>query len=80
MGDAFSALADYAGYYRAIATVLRAAVSSMKSTEAREELASLASDYENLASYVESSQSCEPPRGLASGSPGALSESLPPAQ
>jgi hypothetical protein len=56
MPDEFAALADR---YREIANVVRAAVPAMRSAEARGELAALASDYENLASYVESCRNYE---------------------
>jgi hypothetical protein len=51
----FSALSDRAKYYRAVAALLRTRVHSMKSSEARDEVLSLASSYESLAKQLESS-------------------------
>jgi len=50
------ALAGRAKYYRALAAVLLAQVESVKSVEARTELASLAADYERLAAYMEQTE------------------------
>jgi len=50
----FSALPDRAEHYRQLAVVIRARAASMKTPEARDALAAVASDYELLAYYAES--------------------------
>jgi hypothetical protein len=51
----FSVLGDREKYYRALASLLRARVDSMKSSEARDEVLALASSYDALAKQLESS-------------------------
>jgi len=52
-----SALTDRAEHYRRLAAVMRARAASMKTREARDALATVASDYELLAYYAESLKS-----------------------
>jgi hypothetical protein len=51
--DEYLPLADRGTFYRGLAAVIRARIPHLQSVEARLELASLALDYENLATYVE---------------------------
>jgi hypothetical protein len=54
MAAEFSDLVDRAEYYRQLAAAVRARAASMKTPEARDALATVASDYELLAHYAES--------------------------
>jgi len=69
MGDENLEVVDRAKHYRALARAILSLVSSAKSTEARDELGALATDYELLAAFEECQSRGRVPRRKAVSAP-----------